>query len=70
MNGVLINQNNCKSCGYCVAACPKKALTISEQLNSHGYQFVTIDEERCIQCGICYTVCPDYVFTINTEGGK
>ncbi|PID75870.1 MAG: oxidoreductase [Deltaproteobacteria bacterium] len=56
------NTERCKSCGYCVLTCPKKALSFSETTNSRGYTTVALDTEKCIVCGICYSVCPDYVY--------
>ena len=52
----------CKSCGYCVAACPVGALSIGTELNSDSYAHVVLDESKCINCGKCYMVCGDYVF--------
>ena len=60
-----IQTERCKSCGLCVIACPRKALTIGDISNSAGYKCVTVDRGKCVICGICYTACPDYVFTID-----
>ena len=59
-----LNPVRCKSCGYCVAACPKGALSFSGVMNAKGYDTVQVDPEKCIVCGTCYTVCPDYVYEI------
>lgn len=64
MSKVTVNEENCKSCRYCVESCPKGALTVSARLNSKGYTVVEVDESRCVGCGVCYTVCPDYVFNV------
>lgn len=61
---VEINKELCKGCSYCVAACPKKAISLSTEFNPAGYNFAVVDEELCIGCGTCYTVCPDYVYTV------
>lgn len=61
---LIINEQRCKSCGFCVKACPKDALSFGSRLNSGGYKYVNVDVEKCIACGMCYTVCPDYVFSI------
>jgi 2-oxoglutarate ferredoxin oxidoreductase subunit delta len=61
---VTLNKDKCKACGYCVKACPKTALVLSNQLNANGYGAVSIDQEKCISCGTCYVVCPDCVFSV------
>lgn len=64
MGKISLDVSRCKGCGYCVAACPTKALSQGGAKNSKGYVVVQADEEKCIQCGSCYTVCPDQVFTV------
>jgi Dissimilatory sulfite reductase (desulfoviridin), alpha and beta subunits len=61
-------KERCKGCGICVAACPKKALSFSEEINGKGYNFVVNDHDKCVLCGICYTVCPDVACEF-VEGG-
>lgn len=57
---VLVNEERCKSCGLCVAVCPKHVLKISEKLNAKGYHPVELfDNGNCISCGFCYLICPD-----------
>ncbi|MBN1318545.1 MAG: 4Fe-4S binding protein [Anaerolineales bacterium] len=64
MTMLRINAERCKACGYCVLSCPKKALALSDNLNTKGYQMVVVKDEKCNGCGICYTVCPDGVFAL------
>ena len=64
MKKLHINITRCKGCGFCIEACPKKALSFSGKINAKGNDTVAVDEERCILCGSCYTMCPDYVFEI------
>jgi len=44
--------NLCASCGTCVKACPRDALSLAEG------PAVTIDRERCDLCGVCVDACP------------
>lgn len=66
MSRLKIDIDRCKSCGYCVAACPKQALAFTR---SEGklYATVEVDDSKCIRCGVCYRFCPDYVFEIVEE---
>lgn len=60
----IADKERCKECGICIHYCPKKAISMTDELNSRGYKHIKVDEENCIGCGICYTVCPDGVFSI------
>lgn len=70
MTRILIDQESCKACGYCVHFCPRHALSFSDELNSQSFTPVTVDEGACVYCGTCYTVCPDMVFTIRKEAAQ
>ena len=61
---LFIASDRCKSCGLCVVACPKDALSIRSESNSSGYKYIQVDEEKCVACAICAIACPDYVFTV------
>lgn len=58
------NLERCKGCYYCVASCPKKAISISTLKNAKGYNYVVVDQDLCIACGNCFEVCPDFVYEI------
>lgn len=64
MSKLTINQESCKACHYCIAACPKKALSVSAYTNKKGHRVVAVDQDKCVACGACFTVCPDYVFEL------
>lgn len=47
--------NGCTGCGACKAACPKNAITMTE--DSEGFLFPVINLELCIDCGKCDRIC-------------
>ncbi len=72
---IIIREDFCKECQYCIHFCPKKVLEKDmSKLNSRGYHPAKlIDEEGCIMCGICGEVCPEGaidVYRIKEEVAK
>lgn len=64
---VVFREERCKGCTLCVKFCPKKIISISDNLNNFGYYVAHIKEElrsNCIGCGFCFRMCPDSVITI------
>ena len=61
--------DNCKGCGLCVAACPKKILVLSsDKINKKGHHPVEItDQAKCIACAFCATMCPDCIITVEKD---
>lgn len=55
----VINTLECKSCGRCVAACPKKVLRIGSELNARGYHYAVYSGSGCIGCNNCFYNCPE-----------
>lgn len=49
----IMNGEWCKSCQYCVKACPQNAISRGSVLNKAGYEVVVLDSEACVGCGIC-----------------
>lgn len=66
MAKVLIDENVCKGCGLCIAACPKKLLKLaSDRINPKGYNPAELcDESACLGCAICGMMCPDSAITV------
>ncbi|MBQ7251608.1 MAG: ferredoxin family protein [Kiritimatiellae bacterium] len=54
-----INTLECKACGRCILACPKKVLEKGTQLNERGYVFTVYKGEGCIGCASCFYACPE-----------
>lgn len=55
----VIDADECKSCGRCIQACPKKCLKLEDRLNRRGVSPVAYVGEGCIGCGICFYNCPE-----------
>ena len=51
-----IDSVRCTGCGYCINACPQKAITIDNNA-------AVIHQELCNQCGTCAEVCPAQAIT-------
>ena len=55
-----VDELHCKGCELCMAFCPPKIISLSEELNSSGYlTAVCTDSEGCTGCAVCATVCPE-----------
>lgn len=64
---LILHPEQCKSCHFCAANCPKDAIVIAGAINDKGYITPVVDMAKCILCGTCYNMCPDYVYEILEE---
>ena len=58
--------DNCKGCGLCVDACPKKVLTLAQdQINKKGHHpVIAAQPDKCIGCAFCAMMCPDCIIQV------
>ena len=63
---IIINEERCKGCELCIAACPPEVISLSGHLNSRGYKpAILLDPEHlCTGCALCAVVCPDAAITV------
>ena len=62
---IVVDNEKCKGCGLCVAACPTKVIDLHSEVNGKGYHYAYMKElEACIGCTSCAMVCPDSVFSV------
>ncbi|MFH1263089.1 MAG: 4Fe-4S binding protein [Pseudomonadota bacterium] len=60
MPRIVVNEERCKGCELCVAACPKKIIEMSKAINRQGYFFAQItNRDLCTGCKLCAIACPD-----------
>jgi Formate hydrogenlyase subunit 6/NADH:ubiquinone oxidoreductase 23 kD subunit (chain I) len=65
IGAVVVDNEACKGCGLCVAACPQDVLGQNKQVNGRGYHYSFMkNPEACIGCSNCATVCPDTCITV------
>ena len=62
---IQIDRERCKGCTFCIEFCPKKSISLSQELNLKGY-FVAIsdNEKECTGCGVCAVVCPEVAIEV------
>ncbi|MHC1680648.1 MAG: ferredoxin family protein [Methanomassiliicoccales archaeon] len=65
----IVDENECKGCGRCVAACPKKVLRLSGRINRRGYNAVEYVGEGCIGCATCFYNCPE-PYALQVDDGR
>lgn len=63
---VIIDEERCKGCGLCIAACPGAVLEVKTgRFNMHGFNYAnTVAEDKCTGCASCAIVCPDGCITV------
>jgi ferredoxin len=69
---VVIQQDHCKGCGLCIAACPTHSLQLGESFNRLGYHpSEYLPDTGCTGCGVCFYACPEPAAIVvyhDTEG--
>lgn len=67
---IVIDEDKCKGCEYCVIYCPKKCIELSHKINIRGvHHAVFVDPTECIACGICAQVCPEVCIEVQQRMG-
>jgi 2-oxoglutarate ferredoxin oxidoreductase subunit delta len=57
---ITIEGERCKGCLFCIELCPKKSISLSDELNLKGYFMASFDPDAgCNGCGTCALMCPE-----------
>ena len=58
---VVIIEDRCKGCTFCVTFCPTDALAMGSRLNRRGYRLPELAApDKCNGCDLCGIYCPDF----------
>jgi 2-oxoglutarate ferredoxin oxidoreductase subunit delta len=63
---VILIEERCKGCGFCVEYCPRDVLRMSSAFNTKGYHTPAVqNESTCVNCHFCEDLCPEFaIFSI------
>lgn len=65
---IIIDQELCKGCGYCVDACPFGIIVMDEQFNEKGvFPASAKDLDNCTGCSMCAHMCPEIAIEVFRE---
>ena len=66
---LVIIEERCKGCSYCIEFCPRKVLEPSKHLNKIGIHPPQIkDDTLCVGCSVCEEICPDFaIFLVDKQ---
>lgn len=65
---IIINNDRCKGCGFCVEYCPRDVLELSEEFNVKGYHPPFIKKaDECCYCQLCETICPEFAIYVTVK---
>ncbi len=57
---IIILEERCKSCRFCVETCPRDCISIDSKINTQGYHPAKFEGMgKCTGCCLCAEVCPD-----------
>ena len=69
---VIIEQDRCKGCGFCIAFCPSKVLDTSDIITLRGYHPPRVAElGACSACDFCRLICPEFaIYSVKAPKGE
>jgi len=68
---IIIIEDRCKGCGFCIEYCPRDVLVLSERFNVKGYHPPEVkNPDECADCGFCEVICPEFAIYLVKEKEK
>jgi len=68
---VILIEDRCKGCTYCIEFCPRKVFEQGKKLNQIGIHPPRIkDSSLCVGCGVCEEICPDFAIFLVDKGSS
>ncbi|MBN2543180.1 4Fe-4S binding protein [bacterium] len=65
---IVILDEWCKGCGFCVEFCPKDALELSTEFNTKSYHPPRlVRPEACTKCRLCELYCPEFAIFVRED---
>ncbi len=64
---VIVDEQRCLGCGYCVQFCPRDCLKMTkDKISRQGYYQPTLTNPgECSRCGVCVWMCPHWAIEVN-----
>jgi 2-oxoglutarate ferredoxin oxidoreductase subunit delta len=58
---VIVLDDRCKGCGFCVEYCPREVLVLAPFFNRKGYHPPRVAKPgQCVNCNLCEMLCPEF----------
>lgn len=69
---VVVIDERCKGCGFCVEYCPREVLVLSDTFNRKGYHPPRVARPgQCVNCNLCEMLCPEFaIFSFPVEAAS